>query len=520
MLCLVCVSLLLFARLGHYDLWCDEADTALFSLGVAETGDMTAEIGHNLYALRQGSMLVDLKNRCTPPLPMYLVAPLLRIFGSDPFYVRLPFALCGLGSVLFCLYWLWRDRANLTTWWLAVLGTLGNASFFLYARQGRYYAFALLLTLMITYLYLHWDGRRRTLVGLMLASLLLLATHYLAYFALYVTLGVDYVVWQRRQNRLRWGDWLPLLVPQVLIGVALLSIYNPIGRMGVPDFPERNIMADRALLIWWNLRDLNACEYGVGLLILAAPLAYRWAQNPWLLRAPLAILAYVVAVSIASPQSVPQTSVADVRYLSPLIPACVFVTAASLRAITSRVGWLLPPLALLAFGTNLLNDPLEPGYWQSGPALLVDELIAPRTTSIMAVDAWLRDNVRPGASVWVVPEHQAYPLMYHSPQAVYGWQLADPPEEQFRGQPEIQFIYHKPVDWIIAFGGADREIQRVNAIFARQGIAYELAETLDVFYDDATRPELFWHAFSPITEFDKNSQAVYIYRRVSTPRPS
>ena len=42
------MALLLFARLGTYYLWDDEANTSLFGLGVWRTGDTSAVIDHNV----------------------------------------------------------------------------------------------------------------------------------------------------------------------------------------------------------------------------------------------------------------------------------------------------------------------------------------------------------------------------------------------------------------------------------------------------------------------------------------
>ena len=42
-------AILLFARLGHYSLWDDEALTALTALGVWRTGDTTAVLGQTYY---------------------------------------------------------------------------------------------------------------------------------------------------------------------------------------------------------------------------------------------------------------------------------------------------------------------------------------------------------------------------------------------------------------------------------------------------------------------------------------
>src|SRR5438093_349885 len=90
--------------------------------------------------------------------------------------------LCGASRSLPCallvLYWLWKEKAGLRTWILVTVGVCGNVSLILFSRQGRYYALAAFLTLLITYLYLHRDGRQRTIAVLSLAALALLATSY------------------------------------------------------------------------------------------------------------------------------------------------------------------------------------------------------------------------------------------------------------------------------------------------------------------------------------------------------
>ena len=55
-------SILLFARLGHYPLWDDEAITALTSKSVWQTGDTGATFEHNVVAYRNGLLLRDMKD--------------------------------------------------------------------------------------------------------------------------------------------------------------------------------------------------------------------------------------------------------------------------------------------------------------------------------------------------------------------------------------------------------------------------------------------------------------------------
>src|SRR6266852_1011387 len=50
-------AVLIFARLGHYALWDDEASTALAAIGVWRTGDTVAVIDHNIVAFHLGEEL-------------------------------------------------------------------------------------------------------------------------------------------------------------------------------------------------------------------------------------------------------------------------------------------------------------------------------------------------------------------------------------------------------------------------------------------------------------------------------
>src|SRR4051794_39413505 len=88
-------ALLIFARLGHYALWDDEANTALIGKGVWRTGDTSAVLGRNLVAFRNGGELENLRVRYLPPLQYYLAAPFVGPDGPSSFRARLPFALFG-----------------------------------------------------------------------------------------------------------------------------------------------------------------------------------------------------------------------------------------------------------------------------------------------------------------------------------------------------------------------------------------------------------------------------------------
>jgi len=506
---------LIFAGLGRYAFWNDEAYTALLAKSVWQTGDTHALLGHNLIAFQGGAALEGLRHRFDPPLAYYLAAPFLGLLGDTALAGRLPFALCGLATIALVVWWARRERATTLAWSVLVMAILGNVSLMLYSRQCRYYALAMLASAALTYLYLHWDGSRRALAAMAALSLALLGANYINYAAFYACAIADYLLWGRRRRRLSRRDLAILFVPQILLGGLMACVWNPLGRP-VVSHQSASWLADKATLLWWNLRDLNRCEYGVGLLLLAAPVLGRLRRDPWLLRAFVALIVYVVATTLLSPQPVGITDSADVRYLVPLIPLCIALGVLVVLAATRRLPAAAVPLAALAFGTNLLHGaPLWDQPVRSTIAEYVGELAHPRPTAYGEAALWVNRHVAEGQSIWVLPEYAVSPLMFHAPRPVYAWQLRWPPDEQFRGLPEIHFKDRVPPDYIIAFGPVVVPLRGLLDGWARSGVArYAPTATLDVYWRDDTRPELLWHAFRPVAGFRPDRECVYIFHRV------
>jgi hypothetical protein len=512
---------LLFASLGHHALWDDEATTAMVAKRVWQTGDTSAVVGRNLIAFRGGAELHNLKIRYLPPLQYYVAAPFVGILGDNATAARTPFAICGLLCVGLMLWWLAKEHVPSLAWLLTGMAILGNVSLFLYFRQCRYYGLAILTSVAVAYVYLHWSGRRGGLIVMAILSLCLLASNYVNYLALYCCLALDYAIWGRHRRSWRPADWLILFVPQVILGSAIVYVWNPLGK-SVVDSSTGHWLADRLTLLWWNLRDLNRCEFGVGLLLLVAPLIYLLTRKTWPLRAWMALIVYIVAVSLVSPQPVSGNAVADVRYLVPIIPLCVAIGVMVLLEVSRRLPWVAVPLGLVAFGTNLLH-----GTWAFGTPLrstvaaFVGELKSNAEDPYTVAARWINANVPEGKSIRVLPEHMTYPLMFHAPRAVYAWQLAYPPERRFKGLDPIHFQGVIPPDYLVVFGPSVVDVLK-NGLpsHVRQDGGYALAARLNAFWLDLYRPELIQRSFEPVTQFDPNTEGVYIFRRVATSLPA
>lgn len=122
-------AVLVFSRLGHYALWDDEAQTALFARNVWLSGDTLAMAGKNIVAYRDGAVLDNMKERYEPPLQHFLAAPFAGLWPGSALAVRVPFAVAGLLSVALVFWWLRREQATLLVYLLTAMGFIGNVSF-------------------------------------------------------------------------------------------------------------------------------------------------------------------------------------------------------------------------------------------------------------------------------------------------------------------------------------------------------------------------------------------------------
>jgi hypothetical protein len=131
---------------------------------------------------------------------------------------------------------------------------------------------------------------------------------------------------------------------------------------------------------WRNLRNLNRAEFAAAILLLLAPvLSFTRESDPFLLRAVVCIAVYCFVMAMVSPQPVRGASLADIRYLIPLIPLCMALEVAVVRILTRTApAWLGVSLGVVAFGTNLLNGgPFFQEGLRSTTWCFAKELISP-----------------------------------------------------------------------------------------------------------------------------------------------
>lgn len=510
-LTLLLSSVLLFARLGHYALWDDEAMDALSARGVLQTGDTTAIIGNNIVGYRDGLLLHNLRHEGMPPFTAYAAAISMKVLGETAFAARFPMAVFGLACVILMLLWVWIKRPSFTVALIFAIALICNVSFFLYFRQCHYYAAAMFFYVAITFIYLNWHGNKSRLALMGVSSALLMAANPSFFVAIYVCLLVDYLVWQRKLSPVNTSDVAVLLFPQLIMGIILLCWWNPL-RTPAGSYLVSNSIDQRITLFLWNWRDLNQAEMIAGLILIAAPFVAFIFKDTWLKRALLALFVYVSVITILSTQIMSNASVADIRYLSAILPLCIAIEALTLRKLAAKVGWLIIPVAIVAFGTNLLNGgPFVHAKIHSTVAKFTGELIHPPSDPFTVTSLWINENTRRNESILVFPSYMTYPLMFHAPTAIYAWQLKWPPMSQFKGLPLIHFQGQIPPDYVMIFGPMIKQIGPFLEKWDRA--RYAKIAVIDHYWKDLHRPELFWRSFTSVQNYDRDTEAIYIFKR-------
>ena len=496
---LLAFTTLLLARLGHPALWDDEANTALFGQSLWATGETNAVIGDNIVAYRNGAELNDqLVNRHLPPLQYFLEAPFVRDTHSA-WWARLPFALAGLGTLLVLARWLSRLDASRQTWVLSCLAVLGNISLVLYSKQARYYGPTLLFATGLAYAYAQRERGRGALVWMGVTAIGLLATQYLCYAAMAMAIAVDYLVWGRKTARVPWRWIITLGGIQLAAAAMVVSIWTPAPQVRSPEV--HGWVVDHLVLWLAELRELNSSEFGVGLLMLAAPLLSLRTRDPLLRRLPVAILVATATVAVFSPQPVDSMFV-DIRYCCFLIPACIVLSVRSIEALPLRPS-LRILVGLTAFQTTFMHwvfaQAFEPKYYsmplRSTLVSYLGELLDPPPSAYLAAASYLREHAHRGETAITVPVYGIYPMMFYEPDLVYGWQFTMRKAAEMPDLAPIHAAGAIAPDWIVVFGGNELKDLRMSKVLDHLGARYEQATEIPITGTDASRPEVFLHQF-------------------------
>jgi len=183
-------------------------------------------------------------------------------------------------------------------------------------------------------------------------------------------------------------------------------------------------------------------------------------------------------------------------------------------------------LSFIIFGTNIFHGgPLvgidhkthfsriiAQGCFRSTVFEFVQELMDPPPSAYREAADWINEHLTKKQSVWVVPNFATYPLMYHAPHAVYTGQLREA-VGQFKGMSEMHVYGKVSPEYIIVFGPYINEARHLMNTWEKEGYSYQPIQEISHYWYDLTRPELFWHAFSEISNYSNQSESIKIFKR-------
>jgi len=223
LLLILVFAILVTCRLDNAVLWDDEAHVALFARHFLAFHSATAWDGRNLVPDSNGAALNDSLEIHFVQLDNYIVAAFFALLGDSPWTGRFAMACCGIAALIA----FWRLlRLEFPDWPILQLYALATAAFsvnmLLYCRNCRYYAPAILLTVLIFHQYRTFLNRRNWLSAALTGVLgaLLVWTNILNGISVLGALAIRH--WCFHRGTMGRRDWAKLGVAGALCAALVL----------------------------------------------------------------------------------------------------------------------------------------------------------------------------------------------------------------------------------------------------------------------------------------------------------
>jgi hypothetical protein len=190
---LLLASFFLFKNLDDYLLWQDEANAALLGRNILTYGVPRVFDGKNLLLFIHSDVDESLIWRLWGWLPLYLNALTYQAFGISTWGARFPYALMGLGFLVWAFF---RVRMEKPFWFAAlfILLNVFSVPLLVHFRQCQYYGPSIVLTGLLFFLGQRDLARPRTRAAFVLTSFLLFHTHLLIWMASMAGSGARHLV--------------------------------------------------------------------------------------------------------------------------------------------------------------------------------------------------------------------------------------------------------------------------------------------------------------------------------------
>ena len=544
---------LCLVNLDYAALWHDEAPAALIGRNLLERGDISGWDGRNLVGGTNGRTLNEDLRDVLPPLMYVLNAAGFALFGVNETGARIMHALFGI-LTLGLLYLLLRQHLaqHPRSIFFLFLFAAWSPQLLLYFRQSRYYAFMAFSVIAVFYLYeRYWQTRKAVyLAAATLVAALSFFNHYTGGVATLLALAGWHLLFRTGETTKR--QWLAFAACGFIVaalGLAYLAHAGVIGgeRSGFLAFTGvtgvREYQGTTPLLllrIWTYTRDLFTADWiswpvflwfaGMVLFVRrkrgARPtghsrragrskksnrserrtLALQEIQGlPVTAVGKIVLMGALFALFSAalSPQPVWMNPITDLRYYMGALPLLL-----AMKGLFAEWAWRQSKIAgAAAVAVLLLTSagaaPFNMTQISTGEPTLglhlfqfVREIHRPYRDSIRVVSDYLLNHAKQDDLVFVPGFADREALTFTTGHRVLFCCVLDQnsllPREKVAALGAHLNASENMPDWIVIF----RPLRRASweAIKTK----YAITAQLDVYYYPTQRPELNFHAFTPL----------------------
>ena len=544
---------LCLVNLDYAALWHDEGPTAVHGEILLQQGDITGWDGRNLMG---HTMLNEDLRSVWPPLMYALNAAGFAIFGIDETGARIVHAIIGIAT-LGVFYLLLRQHLPSHPRLVFFIFTFAawSAQLLLYFRQSRYFSMMVFALFLLFYLYeRYWQSKNPAyLPAAAIVAALSFFNHYAGGAATMLSLAAYHIFFRgRATSRREWGLFALCGAGVVAVGAFYLAWLGVLGgeRSGFLDFgaqaePYRGDLSPLALFLWkmWAyIRELFTADWiswpvflwFAGVMLLAWTGSSRPARRRNRRRAsppqppdsdfPRVATGKIIAMgalfalfsAMLSVQPMWMNPIADLRYYVGALPLLLamkglFVEWVWRKHVVAGAAVLCALLfsSIGAAPFNLKNVFTGKATFGMHLFQFIREVHHPYRDSMAAVSNYLLQNAEKDDLVYVPSYADRDVLIFYAGDHVRFCCFLDEntllPREKVAALQAPLYIEENTPDWIIGFGGLSEEL--VKQFAAR----YAVVAKLDVFPYPTQRPELAWHAFSPL---GAGQSGVFILKRL------
>ena len=541
-----------FVNLDYAGLWYDEAPTAVLGNTLLEQGSLRGWDGRNFLGSDNGRTLnADLID-VLPPLAYLLNAVGIAIFGFNEIGARVMHALVGVLSLVF-FYLLLRQhlRRHPRLIFFIFLFAAASAQLLLYFRQSRYYAFMVFGVVAAFYLYeRYWRTRRVFFLAMLtLVAALSFFNHYVAGAATMLSLAAWHLLFRAgetsRREYLRFGLAIGIVAA---VGVGYFAWLGVVGGerdswvdfMGMPVHPYTGAIPPALLKVWTYARDLFTADWiswpvflwFVGIVFVA------WGQrNAWFganyggglanrgdlpvgEAAKIVVMGLLFALfsALLSVQAIHANPTADLRYCVGALPLLLAMKGLFVEWVwrKSRVAaiTIAALLLLTSIGAAPFNIVMEDTGRRTLGAHLFQfarEIHRPYPDAVRLVSGFLLEHAEKDDLVHVPKFEYREPLIFYAGHHVRFCCVLNGLSPLPRGKVEALaaplYVGEQDPDWIVLFDESrDKSREKIEA-------GFDVVAEFDVHHRLTQRPELNYHAFTPLAP--EPGSHIYVLRRTS-----